>query len=77
MLGEVSPREKLFADALALPESARIRLVRELLESFEHVELSPEDEAELVNRIDEIDRGGETIDGPTLLASLRGRHQSA
>ena len=77
MLSEVSPREKLFADALALPEHDRIRLARELLESFAHEELSPEDEAELVDRINEIDRGGETIDGSVLLDSLRSRHQPA
>jgi hypothetical protein len=76
MLEYVSPREKLFADALALPEQDRIRLARELLESFERVELSPDDEAELIDRINEIDRGGKTIDGCTLLASLRSRHQT-
>lgn len=73
----MSPREKVFADALALPEEDRVRLARELLESFGRTELSPEDHDELVDRINEIDRGGETIDGQVLLESLRSRRQSA
>lgn len=71
----MSPRDKLFADALALPARDRMQLARELLESFSHDALSPEDEAELIDRIDEIDRGGATVDGRALLTSLRSRHQ--
>ena len=73
MLRAMSSREKVFADALALPDQDRLRLARELLASFDLVELSPEDESELIDRIDEIDRGGKTINGTALVASLRSR----
>ncbi len=72
----MSPREKVFADALALPEPDRLRLARDLLASFDGAELSADDEAELVDRMNEIARGGETIDGAVLLASLRSRRSA-
>ena len=73
----VSPRERVYADALALPEQDRIRLARELLESVAHVALSAEDEAELMDRVAKIDRGGDTVDGAGLLASLSNRRRPA
>ncbi|HUH01554.1 MAG TPA: addiction module protein [Kofleriaceae bacterium] len=72
----MSSRERVFADALALPEQDRLRLARELLASFDPGELRPEDEAELMDRIEEIDRGGDTVDGAVLLASLRSRRSA-
>ena len=72
----MSSREKVFADALALPEEDRLQLARELLSPFEGVDLRAEDEAELIDRINDIDRGGETIDGAALLASLRSRRSA-
>ena len=67
----VSTLDKVLVHALALPGHDRIQLARKLLESVDEAELSVEDEAELVRRIDEIESGGETIAGATLLEALR------
>lgn len=53
----VSPRERVLADALALSKADRIRLARELLESVESVELAPEAQHALDERIDSLERG--------------------
>jgi hypothetical protein len=69
----MSPREKVLCEALALSESERLVLAREILESLT-VQLTSDEEAELLDRMDEIDRGGQTINGRELIASLRQRH---
>ena len=67
---DVSPREKVFSEALALSEPDRLLLARELLESLTAA-LTAEEEAELLDRMDDIDRGGPTTNSRALIDKLR------
>jgi len=68
----VSPREKVLLEALELAENDRLLLAREILDSLT-ANLSAEDEAELLDRMKEIDSGGATVNGRALIKTLRER----
>ncbi len=70
----MSPREKVLAEALELPEGERAELVRELLVSLDGVDEGASDawRDEIERRAREvIDGEVELLDGPAVIAELR------
>ncbi len=68
-----SALERLTADVLALPVDQRETLAHQLLDSVEHGDdtpLSPEWEAEIGRRIQEIDDGAETFAAEDVFAEM-------
>ncbi len=72
----VSPREKVLLEALELAENDRLLLAREILDSLT-ANLSAEDEAELLDRMKEIDSGGATVNGRALIKTPENAKRSA
>ena len=70
----MSPREKVLADALELPEAERAELVRDLLASLDGVDVGAGDawRDEIERRsLEVIDGKVELLDGPGVMAELR------
>jgi predicted transcriptional regulator len=61
--------DELLDRALRLPERARVKLARQLLESVEQFDLTEEERAELREAMAEIDRG-EYVEEEALLRQL-------